>query len=81
MNRNRVIKRKNIKKTMVAALTGLMVFQSADFPVLAEALKQEKEETVYAKTDADGNISEVIVSDWLKNPEKKWESLEPMKPL
>ncbi|WP_310605341.1 hypothetical protein [Anaerosporobacter sp.] len=27
----------------------------------------EKEETVYAKADASGNVSQVIVSDWIKN--------------
>ena len=27
----------------------------------------EKEETVYAKADATGQVSQVIVSDWIKN--------------
>ena len=32
--------------------------------------KNAKEETVYALTAADGSVNQVIVSDWLKNPEK-----------
>ncbi len=31
----------------------------------------DKEETVYVISDAKGNAKEVIVSDWLKNPEQK----------
>lgn len=30
----------------------------------------DKEETVYVKTDANGNVNSVIVSDWLKNVEE-----------
>ncbi len=34
-----------------------------------ESSEIRKEETVYVKTDASGNKTEVTVSDWLKNPE------------
>ena len=35
----------------------------------SEEDKDGKKETVYIIADADGNIRETIVSDWLKNPE------------
>lgn len=73
MNRNRVLHHRTIHKIMAAALTGLIVFQSSVMPVFAENAEQGKEETVYARTDAYGNITEVIVSDWLKNPQKDGE--------
>ncbi|MCM1278167.1 MAG: hypothetical protein NC304_04255 [Robinsoniella sp.] len=41
---------------------------------ISEGSKEEwtdKEETVYVISDAKGNAQEVIVSDWLKNPEQK----------
>lgn len=41
---------------------------------ISEGSKEEqadKEETVYVISDAKGNAKEVIVSDWLKNPEQK----------
>lgn len=31
--------------------------------------KNSKEETVYALTGADGSVNQIIVSDWLKNPQ------------
>lgn len=34
-------------------------------------IQVDKEETVYVISDAAGNTKEVIVSDWLKNPDKK----------
>lgn len=39
----------------------------------AETKKPAKEETVYVKADAEGNVNEIIVSDWLKNDGKKAE--------
>ena len=41
---------------------------------ISDASREEqvdKEETVYVISDAKGNAKEVIVSDWLKNPEQK----------
>ncbi len=46
---------------------------------IADSTKNEKEigkdETVYMIADAKGNVNKTIVSDWLKNPDKK-DSLE-----
>ena len=58
---------KNMTRNMAAVIAGTMVLQMTAIPALA-ASAAEKEETVYVKTDPYGNTSEVIVSDWLKNP-------------
>lgn len=39
----------------------------AAVPVAASESTADKEETVYVKTDANGEEKTVIVSDWLKN--------------
>ena len=41
--------------------------ESAGRPATDKAAAVEKEETVYAISDAQGNVREIIVSDWLKN--------------
>lgn len=66
MNRN-----KKLTKTMAVAMAGAMLAQQGALPVFAEGNAAEiaKDETVYVKTDASGVAEEVIVSDWLKNPE------------
>lgn len=49
------------------------LFRALDSEI-SEVSKEEqadKEETVYVISDAKGNAKEVIVSDWLKNPEQK----------
>jgi len=49
----------------------------AIFPVSLWAVPSEKtigkEENVYVLSDAEGNVNKVIVSGWLKNPDKKKE--------
>lgn len=66
MNRN-----KRLTKTMAAAMTGVLLAQSGAGYAYAQektAAEHTKEETVYIKTDAAGQKEEVIVSEWLKNP-------------
>lgn len=58
MNRNQ-----KLMRTMAAAMAGMLLVQ----PTVLYAAGNEKEETVYVKTDANGVPNEVIVSDWLKN--------------
>jgi putative membrane protein len=64
MNRN-----KKLKKTMALAMTGALMIGQNAVPVLAQETGTEvtKDETVYIKTDANGEAQEIIVSDWLKN--------------
>lgn len=67
MNRN-----KKLTKTMAGLMTGVMLVQSGAGCIYAEETakaESTKEETVYVKTDAVGQKEEVIVSEWLKNPE------------
>ena len=59
-------KNKKIAKTMTAAMAGVMLVQTGGYPVLAN----EKEETVYVQADARGDVTDIIVSDWLKNTSK-----------
>ncbi|MCQ2573775.1 MAG: hypothetical protein MJ182_07755 [Treponema sp.] len=40
-------------------------------PSLEPKKNADKEENVYVLSDAEGNVSKVIVSGWLKNPDKK----------
>ncbi len=82
MNRN-----KKLTKMMAAAVTGVLLAQSGmgcayaqeKTTIAAEPVEKEKsntkEETVYVKTDASGQKEEVIVSEWLKNPDAS-QSLE-----
>lgn len=42
--------------------------QTADSAASSSGGDVQKEETVYVIANADGNVREVIVSDWLKNP-------------
>lgn len=67
MNRN-----KKLTKTMAGLMTGVLLAQSGAGCICAEETakaESSKEETVYVKTDAAGQKEEVIVSEWLKNPE------------
>lgn len=59
------MRKKMIRKTLVT-LMAVTVTISSSAPVFA-ADDVDKEETVYVKTDAQGNEKTVIVSDWLKN--------------
>lgn len=59
MNRNR-------KMAMTAAAAGMAAVLGVS-PVMAAENGISKEETVYVNADANGNVQEVIVSDWLKN--------------
>lgn len=69
MNKNRkMIKGVAIAVTgvMLAGQTGSAVFSAAEEK---QQVQNEKEETVYVKADPKGSASEIIVSDWLKNPD------------
>ena len=58
---------KYLKKTGAITLSTVMVLGMAAGNVSMAAGKIEKEETVYVNQEADGRISEITVSDWLKN--------------
>lgn len=69
MNRNKSF----IKKAAFAAAGVMIAGQMAPSAVFAadstlQEAQGQKEETVYVKTDPEGTTSEIIVSDWLKNP-------------
>lgn len=59
---------KNVKRMGKSALCGVlvlgMVFCNSAF---AEAKRISKQESVYVTADANGNVSQITVSDWLKN--------------
>lgn len=58
------MKNKEIRALLAAAMSVTLVFGNAG---VAEAANATKEETVYVKTDAEGNETSVTVSDQLKN--------------
>ena len=60
---------KYLKKTCAVTLSTVMVLGMAVGAgnVSMAAGKIEKEETVYVNQEADGKVSEITVSDWLKN--------------
>lgn len=64
MNRNVKRNVKRIGKTIVSGLviTGLVLGNGA----FIQAEKVTKEESVYVNADADGNVTKITVSDWLK---------------
>ena len=63
MNRNRKLNR--VKKTVVSGLvvTSLIFGNSA----FVQAEQVTKEESVYVNAGADGSVTGITVSDWLKN--------------
>lgn len=73
------MKNKELKKVMAATLAAALLAGNTGSTMLIyaagrtetasaeEAVKPIKNETVYVKTDASGNISEITVSDQLKN--------------
>lgn len=58
--------RKRIISKTLAMFMSVILTATAVTPVFA-ADDADKEETVYVKTDAQGNEKSIIVSDWLKN--------------
>ena len=64
---------KKMTKAAAVTMAGILTAQTGLAGIYAADTKDdkiEKEETVYVKTDASGNSTEVIVSDWLKNTGK-----------
>ena len=62
------MKKKYIQATMAVMTTALAV----SLPVTTvSAAVSEKEQTVYVNADPNGNNQKVIVSNWLKNPQKE----------
>lgn len=62
-------KNKSLIKKAAVAMAGVMMAGQMVPLVFAEDKNTQKEETVYVRTDPEGTASEVIVSDWLKNPD------------
>lgn len=70
-------KNKKLIKPIAVAMTGVMLAGQTGAAVLAAdkavnktaSVQSEKEETVYVKAEPDGAVSDIIVSNWLKNPE------------
>ena len=60
---------KRLKKTCAVTLSAVMVLGmvAGNGTICLAAENIEKEETVYVNQTADGTISEITVSDWLKN--------------
>lgn len=70
MNRNR--KRKNKMVTGLAVgMAAVLGTSPAVYAADTEKQTVSKEETVYVNADAAGNKKEVIVSNWLKNPDSQ----------
>lgn len=60
------------RKYVQAMMAGTAVLLSMTVPVTSVAAAvPEKEQTVYVNADENGNIQNVIVSNWLKNTEKE----------
>ena len=55
-------------KRISALVLSLALLLCAAVPAMAEAAA--KDETVYILSDAQGQARRIIVSDWLKNPDK-----------
>ncbi|MCI8632425.1 MAG: hypothetical protein HFE64_02950 [Lachnospiraceae bacterium] len=71
--------KKGIKRKVALGLCAAVMLSGMQAPALMVGAAQEKEEpqssvskeeTVYILTEADGSMQDVIVSDWLKNPQK-----------
>ncbi len=67
----------NSKKKKFLVPVGLLVLFSCNnlWAQVAEKVS-DKEENVYVLSDAEGKVNKVIVSGWLKNPEKKNELVD-----
>ena len=57
-------------------LLGLSVALPLNLWALTDQKTVGKEENVYVLSDIEGNVKKVIVSGWLKNPEKKNELID-----
>ena len=60
------MRKRRLSKALAMLLAAALTIPAA-VPVAASESTAEKEETVYVKTDANGEEKTVIVSDWLKN--------------
>ena len=53
-------------------MTGMTAMLAVTVPVTTvAAATPEKEQTVYVNADQNGNVEKVIVSNWLKNTDKR----------
>lgn len=59
---------KNVSADEKVAVTQKSVASVSSEERTVSEIKAEKDETVYVLSDASGNVSRTIVSDWLKNP-------------
>ena len=62
------MRKRRLSKALAMFLAAALTIPAA-VPVAASESTADKEETVYVKTDANGEEKTVIVSDWLKNPD------------
>ena len=60
------MRKRRLSKALAMFLAAALTIPAA-VPVAASESTADKEETVYVKTDANGEEKSVIVSDWLKN--------------
>ena len=60
------MRKRRLSKALAMFLAAVLTIPAA-VPVAASESTADKEETVYVKTDANGEEKTVIVSDWLKN--------------
>lgn len=60
------MRKRRLSKALAMFLAAALTIPVA-VPVAASESTADKEETVYVKTDANGEEKTVIVSDWLKN--------------
>ena len=60
------MRKRRLSKALAMFLAAALTIPAA-VPVAASEYTADKEETVYVKTDANGEEKTVIVSDWLKN--------------
>lgn len=60
------MRKRRLSKVLAMFLAAALTIPAA-VPVAASESTADKEETVYVKTDANGEEKTVIVSDWLKN--------------
>lgn len=60
------MRKRRLSKALAMLLTAALTIPAA-VPVAASESTADKEETVYVKTDANGEEKTIIVSDWLKN--------------
>ena len=69
---------KSKMKRISAMILSLALLLCAAVPAMAESTA--KDETVYILSDAQGQARRIIVSDWLKNPDKLDERDPPAEP-